>query len=213
MSTACPKCATPKPDDATACQNCGVIFAKLASARVADVSLYAPNKPRFGAFHAFILAVVLCVAGTASWHFIKKTAAGKAAVAQAAHAKQNDALTDRKRAEAQRSEANKALNNLTSILRKWDDAAKLADITSRNALATPVASLQAIRREAQDLIVPPCADETKRLAVQAMDSSINGFMLFMQSADAKYEAGKLINESATLLQKSNDASDACNRPA
>lgn len=210
MSETCPKCAHQKPPgNPISCQNCGVIFSKVSALGTAR-PLRATEKSRFGVLHSFVLIVILFFAGVAAWNYIQKTQDGRSAAVKAEQAKQTAALADRKLAEAKRSEAQKAINALNTIMRKWDDASKLADITSRGALAAPVASLQAIRREAQDLTVPPCADDAKKLAVQAMDMSINGFMVFMQSADMKYEANKLIIEASSLMQKANFASEACN---
>lgn len=207
MTAACPKCAHPKPEgNPTTCPSCGVVFAKLATAQHAMPQMYAKPRRRFGLLHVILIALFLAGSGIATWVLIKHQPA-----ARIDHPDQRAAIANRKQTDNKRSETQQALNDMTAILRKWEDASALAGATSRMSLATPVASLQAIRREMQSLIVPPCADESKALAVQSMETAISGFMAFMSSAGDDYQAKTLMHRSAVLMQQSNEAGEACNK--
>lgn len=82
-----------------------------------------------------------------------------------------------------------AITQLQSIAREWDDAAKLADQTPRMQLAVQIASLQAIRRRAQDVQMPECAATAKTALVDAMDNTIEGFTAFLgQKPDTEVKA-------------------------
>lgn len=71
---------------------------------------------------------------------------------------------------------------------RWDDAAKLAGSTPRMSLAPQIASMQAIRRDAQALEAPPCAEQAKQYLLGAMDASINAYIDFLaQKPDSQTE--------------------------
>ena len=76
-------------------------------------------------------------------------------------------------------QAKEGLSSLQSIAREWDDAYKLASQTPRASLSGQIATLQSIRRKAQDLPLPECASLAKTALVDSMDSSINGFIAFL----------------------------------
>ena len=91
-------------------------------------------------------------------------------------------------ATVQRLAAEKKTDALLSTLRavddvyaKWQDALKVADSTGRMALAAPVAALQALRREAEALTVPPCLDAGKLALVSGMTDAVDGYLVFMQN--------------------------------
>jgi len=75
-----------------------------------------------------------------------------------------------------------AADQITSLLTRWLDAARLADTTSRIALSGPVSSLQQIRRDTDDIQVPSCLRLAKGHMVVGMDYAIDGFLLFMGEA-------------------------------
>lgn len=76
-------------------------------------------------------------------------------------------------------EAKAFLGQIQPLARRWDDAVQLASSTSRISLAPQIASLQAIRREAEDLEPPPCATLAKQYLVTAMEQNINGYIAFL----------------------------------
>lgn len=73
-------------------------------------------------------------------------------------------------------ESNKAIDNAYT---RWTDAIKVADSTSRVSLSSPVATLQAIRRDTQTITVAPCMDAAKASLLSSMDFTIEGFLAFM----------------------------------
>jgi hypothetical protein len=68
---------------------------------------------------------------------------------------------------------------LQGIARAWDDAFAVANSTPSSALSAQIAMLQSTRRKAQGLAMPECASSAKRALVDAMDSTINGFIAFL----------------------------------
>lgn len=62
---------------------------------------------------------------------------------------------------------------------RWKDGKKVANMTSRISLASPVAALQALRREAEALIVPDCLKNGKASMIEAMTLEVDGFLAFM----------------------------------
>lgn len=207
MPAACPKCAHPTPDgNPVACANCGVVFAKIAAANHAILQANAKPRRRFGALHIILLTAIAVVAG-----IIAMALHQQAPTTRVDQPGQKAAIADRKQASEAGSETQRALNEMTAMLRKWDDASTLAGMTPRAGLATQISALQGIRRDMQAMVVPPCADESKSLAVESMQTAINGYMLFMASTRDEYEAKALIHKSATLMQQSNEAGEACNK--
>lgn len=67
---------------------------------------------------------------------------------------------------------------ITVVLRKWDDAIGLANITSRIALAQPVSQMQAVRREMEDLKTNPCFEKGTKQMVGAMNNALFAFEMF-----------------------------------
>jgi hypothetical protein len=64
---------------------------------------------------------------------------------------------------------------------EWRDTVRVAGATSRIALSTPVSQLQRLRRDAQSIRWPLCAEQAKRHLVQMMDDTIEGFLTFMSN--------------------------------
>ena len=109
---------------------------------------------------------------------------------QAAEKKAQDQRIDAERQELERRMAQEkeqrnaltsSLKSVDDLLARWEDAVKVAGTSSRIALSTPVAALQATRREADQLTVPPCLDQAKEQLVQGMNSTIEGFLVFMRN--------------------------------
>lgn len=71
--------------------------------------------------------------------------------------------------------------SIDELLARWDDALKVASSSSRVSLSGPVTLLQSTRREAEQLTLPPCMDEAKTSLVASMNSTIQGFVVFMRN--------------------------------
>lgn len=86
-----------------------------------------------------------------------------------------------------------AYQKLEGISHQWIDAAAVADVTARVALAPRVEALQAIRRDAQAANVPPCIQADFQRFSEAMQTLIDGYLAFMADANI----GRLVmSESA-----------------
>jgi hypothetical protein len=77
------------------------------------------------------------------------------------------------------TQAQPFLDQIEPIAREWDDAAALAGQTPRMALSAQIEKLQAVRRKAQDLAPPACAQPVKDELVKSMDATIQGFLDFL----------------------------------
>lgn len=89
----------------------------------------------------------------------------------AAAAKTSDVLTS-------------SLKAVDDVMVRWTDAVKVAHSTSRGSLSGPLLQLQAIRREAKDLTVPPCLTSGRGELIQGMDLTIKGLLDFMGNTGA-----------------------------
>lgn len=152
----------------------------------------------FGFLHvlAIILAVVI---GGAVWKQHTKNEQSAARIAEIerntkAEAERQAVIENQKKLDAEKlafnekvareatkSEYEKSMATLVSLHSRWIDAVKLADSTSRVALATPLANLQQIKRDTEALMVPDCYTAKKKSLVAHMDATIDGFIAFMQN--------------------------------
>lgn len=82
---------------------------------------------------------------------------------------------------AQRDALTSTLKAVDNLVAKWEDATKLASTTARMSLSGPVSSLQSIKREAEQLTVPPCLDQGKVELVKSMSSTEKGYLVFMRN--------------------------------
>lgn len=108
------------------------------------------------------------------------------AQAQATEAHRKD--QERKALEARQAQAQQQQDALAASYKaldqavgRWDDAVRVAGATGRIALAGPVATLQAIHRETGQIAVPPCLDQGKAALVKSMESTVDGFVIFMRN--------------------------------
>ena len=69
---------------------------------------------------------------------------------------------------------------MLAVYRRWVDAERLANSTARIALAGPVASLQAVQREAESLSAPACLADAKRALVELTTQSTTALIEFMR---------------------------------
>jgi hypothetical protein len=111
----------------------------------------------------------------------------------------------RKEAETQKAEMIKRLNEqkekILLVFKRWDDALKLAGMTSRIALAEPVSQMQAVRRDMEELKPNECFKKATKLAVEGMNDAIFGFELFI-----RFPSNSVASESTTERLKSSSDS-------
>lgn len=205
--TTCTKCGyTRKPGDTAPdyeCPKCGVVYAKAATRPAPRTTGRESAPKRSGGLIAVALVLVV---GAGGWWVSSKnsTATGSPAVAQAVDTAdkkkaEEEAFLKRQAEERERELLAKAEKDLERLHSRWKDASALAASTARIALATPVASLQAIRRETSEMVVPVCLDGAKAALLQGMDKEIEGYMIFMQDA----KLGKIL--ASGLFTEASDA--------
>lgn len=135
----------------------------------------------------WLILLILAAVVIGSWQYSEYRSETKKRMAEEISAQQKReadriALEQRLEEEKAQKDALATTNKtLDAILMKWDDAVKLAGNTSRIALSTTVATLQDIRREAAGLTVSPCMDQAKAQLVESMQSTIDGFIVFMRN--------------------------------
>ncbi len=74
---------------------------------------------------------------------------------------------------------------LLAVYRRWVDAERLASSTPRVGMAGPVASMQAIHREAQSTAVPACLSEAKKALTDLTGQSANALIEFMRKNEVR----------------------------
>jgi len=67
--------------------------------------------------------------------------------------------------------------------REFDDAYTLASNLTQNQILPVLQDMQRIRREAEDLNVPPCLKDLHAYQLAYMDTSINLMIIFIKDAD------------------------------
>lgn len=92
--------------------------------------------------------------------------------------------------QAEKAAFERDFRSLQIIARRWVDALAVAHATSRINLNGPVATLQAIKREAATVQPSGCIKEAVPHLVQHMEMTIEGFIDFMEN---KYGGGKIIS--------------------
>lgn len=168
-----------------------------------------PTKRQRG--NVFVIALVLIglLAGGIFWQKSRREAAKSEAQRIEAAAKQAEVVKANAELKAlqQQLEAAKSKDVLQVSLKaaddlysRWKDAKQIAGLTSRVGLATPVAALQALRREADGLIVPDCLKAGKANLMEAMRLEIDGFLAFMGDVNIGKYVVQANTESADKLQ-------------
>lgn len=146
-----------------------------------------------------ILAVLLAI-GVGAWSYAAHKAAKRREEAQASELRQAQLRAAAERQEQRQREAERialeerlsqeraqqdalasANKALEAVLTRWDDALRVANSTSRVNLATPVATLQAVRRDAEALTLSPCMDPAKEALVASMQHMIDGFIIWWRN--------------------------------
>jgi len=150
----------------------------------------------------WVVLALLAVVSIGAWRYSEHTKEQK----RLAQVRQQDAQeaaqkkAEEQRREAERRELEKRLADegrerdalvaskkaVDDLFMRWEDAARVASTTSRVSLSGPVTNLQALRRQAEQLVVAPCMDRAKSSLVEGMGHTIDGFLEFMQN---RYQAG------------------------
>ncbi|WP_306553409.1 hypothetical protein [Acidovorax sp.] len=138
----------------------------------------------------WIFLAVLIAALLGAWRYSEHRAAQKQLAKEVAEkqALQMQAEQERKALEerlakekAQRDALSASLKAFDDVVGRWEDAMKVASTTGRGALSGPVATLQAVRRDAEQIVAPPCLDIAKRELINSMNSTERGFLVFMRN--------------------------------
>lgn len=138
----------------------------------------------------WVILLVLTVAVVGAWRYGEHRTAQKILAKEAAEkqAQQTRLEQERKALEerlakekAQRDSLGSALKAFDDIVVRWNDAVKVAGTTGRISLSGPVATLQAIRRDTEQITAPPCLDAGKVELLKSMNSTERGFLVFMRN--------------------------------
>lgn len=107
--------------------------------------------------------------------------AEKARVAAAQRERQALEEQAQKAEQAQRDVLVQALKKFDDVVVRFYDASRIAGSTSRIALAQPVATMQALHREASQIPAPPCLALGRDDLMAAMKEMVDGYIVFMQN--------------------------------
>lgn len=147
---------------------------------------------------AWVLLAALLLGVLAAWQYdgrraMRRERETEAKAAQEARAAADAAAAERKVLEQRLRQAHQeedalraSLKAVDAVVARWEDAVKVASTTGRISLPGPVAALQAVKRDAEQLTVPPCLDGAKAELLKSMDSTVEGFLVFMRN---EYKAG------------------------
>lgn len=94
-------------------------------------------------------------------------------------AEQQEEFNQAQAAAEAKSAYDRAVASLKDIHARFTDTKRIAEATSRIALSGPVASLQALSREAKALDLPPCLADARTSLALAIDQSVDGSLMFM----------------------------------
>jgi len=144
---------------------------------------------------ALVLVATIAVVALASYRHMQDKERRRTSEARAAELRRSEEQQQKRRAEEEKQELDarlaaaqartsvqKATDGLDALYKRWKDAALLASSTSRIALAVPMASLQAIKRDAEALEVSACFTPAKERLISGMAAFIEGMVAFMQDA-------------------------------
>lgn len=135
--------------------------------------------------------------------------------------REKDAAAQREREalEAQEKKAAQEKSDLLAAsLKKYDDvvvrfydASRVAGGTGRIALAQPVATMQALHREAAQLVVPPCLSTGRDDLVDAMKETVDAYIAFMQNRDklGDFLAAGHFGKAEKSIERYRSARSAC----
>lgn len=110
-----------------------------------------------------------------------------------------------KKSEARAAQAQAAAmadQQLESAAKRWSDAMALAASTPRISLSGPIANLQTIRLEVQEMAVPNCLQDSRRHLVTGMNAGVEGMLTFMRQDVPKYEMDEFLASKTKVMADS-----------
>jgi hypothetical protein len=105
---------------------------------------------------------------------------------------------------------------VVSILNRWEDALKLAGMTSRIALPQPIAQMQAIKREMDELKSNECFEKSTKSMTAGMNDAIFAFEMFVRfpsNSSASDSTAKYLGTSNEKILIAKQELDACAPPS
>jgi len=107
-----------------------------------------------------------------------------------------------------------SLKQYDVLVTRFYDAMHIAGGTGRIALAQPVATLQALHREAGQLNTPPCLATGRGDLLDSMKATVDAYIVFMEN---RSDLGKLLAEAhftqaAKSIERYREARAACPSP-
>lgn len=167
----------------------------------------------------WILLVGMSLLIGASWWYqdhqktvrVREAALRTAQQAQAERVKLEKRLVLEKK---QKDAYTQSLEAFDELVKRWEDAVRIADSTSRVSLAGPVAKIQEILRDAEKLTPPPCLDGGKKELLSSMTNTVKGFIEFMRNdANIGKELAQIYFKDVGPAFKSyQSARDTCPAP-
>lgn len=103
---------------------------------------------------------------------------------------------------------------LLAIYRRWVDAERLASATGRIALSGPVATMQAVQREAESVAVPACLGDAKQALVDLTTKSTTALIEFMRKNELQSMVYTIVDRGALIRSfESRIESASCEKSA
>jgi hypothetical protein len=99
-----------------------------------------------------------------------------------------------------------------STLSKWEDALKLAGMTSRIALSQSIAQMQAIKREMDELKTNECFQKSTKSMAAGMNDAIFAFEMFVRfpsNSSASDSTSKYLGTSNEKILAARQELDGC----
>lgn len=135
---------------------------------------------------------------------------------EAAAQREREALQEqeRKAAQEQRDLLAQTLKRYDALVQRFYDASRVAGGTGRIALAQPVASMQALHREAMELPTLPCMATGRGDLIDSMQQTVEAYIVFMQNKGdlAQALADIHFKSAAKSIERYRTARAACPSP-
>lgn len=136
--------------------------------------------------------------------------------AAAAAQREREALQEQaKKAEQEKSDLlAQALKQFDDVVARFNDASRVAGGTGRIALAQPVATMQALHREAAQLAAPLCLATGRDDLADAMKETVEAYLVFMQNRDKLGDilAAAHFDRATKSMERYRSARSACPAP-
>ena len=95
------------------------------------------------------------------------------------------------------------VKKLHNLMREFDDGSSLASGVPASQLADVIPNLQRIRRDTEDLIIPPCLETLKSYAVSHMNTFINTLINLIGYANGTVSKD-VIDQGLALARQEHD---------